>query len=259
MSLTVLNPGVSSAPAGGGDSASLQRYSLDFTSVTGGTQTLTGDGSHSFLDLTWTKRGSAQEASAMTVDASGLTMKPGPNGDFVNADRTAPHLTTPLLGIVGSSTRLFGANIRIYLRHVNPAASGYDLFLFGLTHPTTSAFSYIAKIGYGGVGIGSALDMIRDGSSPQPWQAHAIDEIFMLEIPTWPSRHGRLYRGGAWAGAWPDDASLVPIYDYMAGAGDIRNGFSLANVALVLGAFRAGSGNTNFRPIVKQVQIEVRA
>lgn len=99
------------APANGGYSWQTV-LNLDFTMQT--PQTMATDGAFTIAGLSWTKENSANDASSMAIDGTGLVINPA-NSDYSGTTRTCPLLRIPFASLPGCATMTWQSRIRVWI------------------------------------------------------------------------------------------------------------------------------------------------
>jgi hypothetical protein len=211
------------------------------------TQSLPTDGNYTIGGKTWTKFNSANDNVAMSVtNGQGLVIQPKSTSDYNGATRTFPGIELPLAGItnIGLVTAS-KVRVTVYIAAQNFAAN-YDGAIFGIDSQS-AVCGYIAKYGYVQSGIGTTA-FIQAASTNQGFKDSAValgatSNVLRMIVPNFGFPTIAVgYAAGTSntipapqnfkAGRSMDNISLNPD----------MSGLTIANMAVILGAQRAGSG-----------------
>lgn len=213
---------------------------LNFAGLT--SQSIATDGAYALGGYAFTKFNSANDQSAMAiVNGQGLVIQPKSTSDYNGANRTFPGLNCAIAVPFATGARL---RMTVYVASQN-ITNNYDGVIFGVDSQS-NVCGYLAKYGKVSTGTGTTAFIQAAGSNAgftdSTVTLGATSNVLRMIVPNygWPSL-GVGYAAGT-LNVIPSDASFNPTRSQNAYATSTdMSGLTRANMALVLGAQRAGS------------------
>lgn len=233
---------------------------LDLDLAAQSNQTLGTDTTFTIGGKTWTKRNSTNDQSAMAIVAgSGLVIQPKSTGDWFSGSYTMPLLEIALQSLHASIAIGKRVRIWIYISADNGAAN-YDAVCFGVSSGSAVAGHHAerGRTGIDGNVTGITSNLTASSTSTGLAKAVAINStsnVVVLDIHALGSPWVTAYYG-SYSSGFPAEATLLLARSYASGSLDM-SGLTPSNMALVLGARRAGSG-TSYSATIARVKVEFR-
>lgn len=230
---------------------------LDLDLTTQGSQTFSTNGNYTIAGLTFNKTNSANDASAPTLDSTGLTFQPGSTSDY-NGSRTMPAMFLKFADVIPNFDLSMDVRVTVYNSALNNT-NNYDCSIVAVDTNSTT-FGVGIKRGHGTAGVGfqsfynkggsNVSGFISSGSAPS-----SSNNVIVIETP----QIGNLTKYKTYDGAYPAAFTSPSVWNphkgYAVATGTLSNDDVLASaLGLTLGAQRAGSGTSL---VVKFARIKI--